>query len=64
VREQSLKELRERLNDLFKPVNGWCYQEVLSLPAIDEINLVADHTTLVISEPFVGQGLNAQLKQG
>lgn len=63
VREQSLKELRQRLAELFKPVNGWCFQDVLPLPAIDEINLTADRTTLVISEPFVGQGLNAQLKQ-
>ena len=37
VREQSIKELRTRLTDLFKPVNSWCYQDVLSLPAIDEI---------------------------
>src|SRR6266404_1931536 len=63
VREQSLKELRQRLADLFKPVNGWCYQDVLALPAIDEINLTADRATLVISEPFVGLGLNPQLKQ-
>jgi hypothetical protein len=63
VREQSLKELRQRLTDLFKPVNGWCYQEVLPLPAIDEINLAPDKATLVISEPYVGQGLNPQLKQ-
>ena len=63
VREQSLKELRQRLTDLFKPVNGWCYQEVLPLPAIDEINIAADKATLVISEPYMGQGLNPQLKQ-
>lgn len=63
VREQSLKELRQRLTDLFKPVNNWCYQEVLALPPIDEIELSADRVTLVISEPFVGQGLNPQLKQ-
>lgn len=62
VREQSIKELRQRLTELFKPINGWCYQSVLPLPALDEINLVADATTLVISEPFVGQGLNPQLK--
>lgn len=63
VREQSLKELRLRLSDLFKPVNNWCYQEVLPLPALDEINLVPDRVTLVISEPFVGQSLNPQLKE-
>jgi hypothetical protein len=63
VREQSLKELRQRLSDLFKPVNNWGYQDVLPLPAIDEIELTADRATLVISEPYVGQGLNPHLKQ-
>jgi len=63
VREQSLKELRQRLTELFKPVNNWCYQDVLPLPAIDEIDLNADRITLVISEPYVGQGLNPQLRQ-
>jgi Protein of unknown function (DUF499)/Fn3 associated len=63
VREQSLKELRQRLTDLFQPLNGWCYQEVLSLPAMDEIDLALDCVTLVISEPYVGQGLNPQLRQ-
>ena len=63
VREQSLKELRQRLADAFKAVNGWCYQDVLPLPAIDEVNLTADRITLVISEPFVGQGLSPTLRQ-
>lgn len=63
IREQSMKELRQRLSELFKPVNSWCYQEILPLPAIDEISLAADRVTLVISEPFIGQGLNPQLKQ-
>ena len=63
VREQSLKELRQRLIDLFKPLNGWCYQDVLPLPPADEIDLTADRVMLVISEPYVGQGLNPQLRQ-
>lgn len=63
VREQSLKELRLRLMSLFKPVNNWCYQDILPLPAIDEINLVADKISLVISEPYVGQGLNPHLRE-
>ena len=63
VREQSLKELRTRLTDLFQPVNSWCYQDVLSLPAIDEIEPAQDRTAIVISEPYVGHGLNPQLKQ-
>jgi len=62
VREQSIKELRERLAILFQPVNGWCYQDALPLPALDEIKLSADRTALVISEPNVGQGLNPQLR--
>jgi hypothetical protein len=63
VREQSLKELRQRLTELFKPVNGWCYHEVLPLPALDEITLAADRTSLVITEPQVAQGLNPVLRQ-
>ena len=63
IREQSMTELRARLKDSFVPINSWCYQEVLALPPIDEIELTADRTTLVISEPFVGQGLNPQLRQ-
>lgn len=63
VREQSLKELRERLRDIFRPVNGWCYHDVLPLPALDEIELTSDRVTLVISEPYVGQGLNPELRR-
>ncbi len=63
VREQSLKELRQRLSELFRPVSSYCYQEVFPLPAIDEIDPVAEKVTLVISEPYVGQGLNPLLKQ-
>jgi hypothetical protein len=57
-----MKELRERLGSLFNPTTGWCYQNVLALPAIDEIELTVDKVTLVVSEPFVGQGLNPQLR--
>lgn len=63
VREQSMKELRERLNGLFRADSGWCYQSVLALPAIDEIDLASDRVALVISEPFIGQGLNPELRK-
>lgn len=63
IREQSLKELRERLKTLFQATNGWCYQDVLPLPSPDEVTLNQDRVCLVISEPFVGQGLNPQLKE-
>lgn len=55
--------MRQRLTELFKPVNGWCYHEVLPLPALDEITLAADRTSLVITEPQVAQGLNPVLRQ-
>ena len=63
IREQAIKELRDRLIIIFKPQTNWCYQEVLPLPSIDQIQTVQDKTTLVISEPFVGQGVNPQLIQ-
>ena len=61
-REQALRELRQRLKDAFLPVDGWAYQNVLGLPAIDEIELEAERVTLVISEPYPGGGLHPELK--
>jgi len=61
--EQAVKELRSRLEQIFKPVNGWCYQKVLALPAIDEIDLEQDRVSLVVTEPLVGGGLRPELRQ-
>lgn len=63
VREQSIKELRQRLGDMFAPSNRWCYQQVLALPAVDEIQLDQDKVALVVTEPYTGSGLNPHLKQ-
>jgi hypothetical protein len=63
IREQAVKELRERLSTIFRPQTGWCYQDVLPLPSLDQIQPSHDRTILIISEPFVGQGLNPQLFQ-
>jgi hypothetical protein len=60
--EQAVKELRARLENLFKPVNGWCYQRVQVLPPVDEIELDQDRVTLVISEPHTGSGLRQELR--
>lgn len=60
--EQALKELRERLKQLFQPTNGWCYQGVQVLPAIDEIELNQDKVTLVVTEPYTGSGLRVELR--
>lgn len=60
--EQAVRALRERLLELFKPEDGWCYQRVLALPAADEIALEQDRVTLVISEPRGGAGLRPELR--
>jgi hypothetical protein len=61
ILEQALKELRERLEDLFKPANGWGYQRVKILPAMDEIEIEQDKVTVVITEPHPGTGLRPEL---
>ena len=63
IREQAIKELRASLSSIFKPQTGWCYQTVLPLPSLDQIQPEQEKITLVISEPYVGQGLNPQLVQ-
>lgn len=60
--EQAVKELRARLEESFKPVTGWCYQRVLPLPAMDEIELEQDKVTLVITEPYSGGGLRPEIR--
>lgn len=60
--EQAVKELRTRLEDLFKPTSNWCYQRVLALPALDEIELEQDRVTLVITEPYAGGGLRPEIR--
>lgn len=61
IPEQAVKELRARLELIFKPINGWCYQRVLALPAVDEIELDQEKITLVINEPRAGSGLRREL---
>jgi hypothetical protein len=60
--EQAVRELRERLQEVFQPVDGWCYQRVLPLPAADEIELEQDKVTLVITQPQAGGGLRQELR--
>ncbi|MDY0042892.1 MAG: DUF499 domain-containing protein, partial [Desulforhabdus sp.] len=59
--EQAIKELRARLDELFRPGFGWCYQKIQVLPAIDEIEPEQDRVTLVITEPYAGAGLRPEL---
>ncbi|MBI2264570.1 MAG: DUF499 domain-containing protein [Armatimonadetes bacterium] len=62
-RESSRKELQEILRHLFTPGLKDCYQEVLALPAIDEIVVKPEKVVLVISQPHPGTGLNRDLKK-
>ncbi len=61
--EQAVKELRERLDELFKPTNRWCYQKVQILPPVDDIELKQDDATLVITEPYPGSALRPELQK-
>ena len=46
-----LKELDKYLSNLFEPQAKDCYQNLLVLPAIDEVSLDMDKVTLIIAEP-------------
>lgn len=60
--EQAIKELRARLETLFKPANAWCYQKVQILPPIDEIEPEQEKTCLVVTEPHPGTALKPELQ--
>lgn len=62
-RESSLKELRTVLAEFFAPAMKDCYQEVLALPPVDEIQIKPDKVTLVICEPFAASGLHPDLQK-
>lgn len=44
-------ELRDRLQEMFRPKTGACYQDVAPLPALDQVQLTQDRLTLVIFRP-------------
>ena len=51
LRDQATKELKDRLKQIFEPQNKWCYQRLVALPAVDEIDVTSDKVTLVVSAP-------------
>jgi hypothetical protein len=61
--EQAVKELKTRLEELFRPANGWCYQKLQVLPPIDEISPEQDKTTLVVTEPYPGPAVRPELQE-
>lgn len=62
-RESSLKELKGRLIEMFAPSIKDCYQEVLALPPVDEIDIKSDKVMLIIYEPMQGTTLNPDLQK-
>ena len=62
LRDQATKELKERLTEIFEPAERSCYQRLLPLPAVDEIEVNPERVTLVVAEPHPG-GLHPALKE-
>jgi len=64
TREISLKELRSFLEKSFTPqLKKDCYQNVLALCPIDEIDVDKDTVILVVAEPAPGGGLSPDLRK-
>ena len=61
LEEQAVKELRERLEQLFQPQQRDVYQKVQIFPAVDEIDLEQDRVTLMVARPYSG-GLDPDLR--
>src|SRR5439155_7371839 len=61
--EQARRELRDRLREIFDPRQGWCYQRVEPLLALDQVTLDQDKTTLLIIAPSGGPGLSDEVKR-
>ena len=62
LRDQATRELKDRLKQIFEPAKGWCYQRLLPLPAVDDIDAGAGKVTLVVSEPHPN-GLHPDLEK-
>lgn len=52
--EQAREELRERLKDMFKPELMSCYQQLVPMPQLDQVQLQQDSVMLVIFRPSPG----------
>jgi hypothetical protein len=59
--EQAKRELRGQLEVMFAPRQGWCYQRIAPLPALDEVNLEQDKVTLLMVAPTGSPGLAAEV---
>jgi hypothetical protein len=62
-RQSSLKELQTFLERSFQPTIKDCYQEVIALPSVDDIQIKPERVTLVIYEPYPSGGLHPDLEK-
>lgn len=60
-REVAIKDVKEYLSVIFKPERKDCYQDLLILPAVDDIQVSPDKVLLVLFEPHQGS-LHPDLK--
>jgi len=63
AQESVRKEIRQMLEKLFSPTIKDVYQEILVLPAVDEINEDKSRITLVIYQPYQAGGLHPDLME-
>ena len=61
LRDQATREVKERLTQIFDPDDGSCYQRLLPLPAVDEIDVASERVTLIVAEPHAA-GLHPDLR--
>ena len=50
--ENKVQELRGYLHDLFKPTLGDVYQDLKTLPGLDELDIQAPKVTLILTDPY------------
>lgn len=50
--ENKMQELRSYLQDLFKPTLGDVYQDLKTLPGLDDLDIQSTKVTLVMTDPY------------
>ncbi len=51
LRDQASTELKDRLAEIFEPLESDCYQRLQALPAVDEIDIDPSRVSLIVAEP-------------
>lgn len=60
--ESIRQEIKDKLEELFKPIMNDCYQKVYAIPALDEIEVEPNKVILVIYPPHSGE-IHPELRQ-